>query len=128
MNQDSGGDFSSGCNTTGLDPNVAGVLCYFLFWVSGLIFLLLETENKFIRFHALQSIFLFGGLTLLIFFFGFMSIVLGWFTIVAWLIGFVLIPLVQIGIFVLWIVLMIKAYQGQTWKLPVAGDLATKYA
>ena len=44
----------------GLDENVAGLLCYVLWWVSGLAIFLLETENKFVRFHAMQSIVVFG--------------------------------------------------------------------
>ena len=43
-------------SSTGLDENVAGVLCYLFWWVSGLIFAVLETRSNFVRFHALQSI------------------------------------------------------------------------
>ena len=46
--------------STGLEDNIAGLLCYVAGWVSGLIFLLIETENKFVRFHAVQSIIVFG--------------------------------------------------------------------
>ena len=50
-------------SSTGLDENVAGLLCYVLGWVSGLVFFLLEQENKFVRFHAIQSILVFGVIT-----------------------------------------------------------------
>ena len=49
--------------STGLDENIAGLLCYVLGWVSGIVFILIERENKFVRFHAIQSIVVFGVLT-----------------------------------------------------------------
>ena len=102
--------------STGLQENVAGLLCYVLGWVSGLAFILLEAENKFVRFHAMQSIIVFGVLNII-------GIVFGW---VPWL-GWVISSLVGLFGFVLWIVLMVKAYQGVMYKLPVAGDLAEKW-
>ena len=83
--------------------------------VAGLIFFLLEKENKYIRFHAMQSIVVFGALTVA-------SIVLGFIPVVGWVLGTIL----GIGGFVLWILLMVKAYQGEKFKLPIAGDIAEK--
>ncbi len=103
--------------STGLEDNVAGLLCYVAGWVSGLIFLLIETENKFVRFHAVQSIIVFGTLNII-------GIVFGWipfFNLFIW-------PLVGGVWFVLWVVLMYKAYQGTMYKLPIAGDLAEKWS
>src|SRR4030066_891539 len=51
--------------SVGLEPNIAGLLCYVLGWITGIIFFLLEKENKFVRFHAIQSIITFGAFTLL---------------------------------------------------------------
>ena len=51
--------------SVGLEENVAGLLCYVLGWVSGLVFILIEKENKFVRYHAMQSIFVFGSLTVI---------------------------------------------------------------
>ena len=102
--------------STGLQENVAGLLCYVLGWVSGLVFILLEAENKFVRFHAMQSIIVFGILNII-------GIVFGW---IPWF-GWVISSLVGLLGFVLWIVLMVKAYQGVMYKLPVAGDLAEKW-
>ncbi len=106
-------------SSTGLAENVAGLLCYVLGWVSGLVFVLLERESKFVRFHAIQSIYVFGVLNIA-------GIILGWipiigtvFAVIIWVIGLVL-------WIVLMIVLMIKAYQGVQYKLPWAGDLAEK--
>jgi uncharacterized membrane protein len=99
-----------------LDENVAGLLCYVLGWVSGLVFFLIEKKNKFVRFHALQSIIVFGVLTLA-------SIIIGWIPIIGWVIAW----LIWVLAIVLWIILMVKAYQGEKFKLPWSGNLAEKY-
>jgi len=104
-------------SSTGLDENIAGLLCYVLGWVSGLVFILLEQKSKFVRFHAVQSIYVFGALTIA-------AIVLGWIP----LIGQVLFWLISVLGLILWIVLMVKAYQGVKYKLPWSGKLAEKRA
>ena len=101
--------------STGLNENVAGLLCYVLGWVSGLVFILIERENKVVRFHAIQSIVVFGALTLA-------SLILGWIPVI----GAVLAWIIWVVGIILWIVLMIKAYQGVKYKLPWAGDFAEK--
>jgi uncharacterized membrane protein len=101
--------------STGLNQNVAGMLCYLVGWITGLIFFLIEKDNKFVRFHAMQSIITFGGLTMLF-------IVLGFIPFLGWM----LFPILGILQLVLWILLMVKAYQGEQFKLPVIGDLAEK--
>ena len=106
--------------STGLKANVAGLLCYVLGWISGLVFFLIEKENQFVRFHAVQSIVVFGVLTLA-------SIVvrlIAWIPVIGWLIALLFWVLCA----VLWIVLMIKAYQGEKYKLPWAGNLAERQA
>jgi uncharacterized membrane protein len=110
-----------GTSSTGIEPNVAGLLCYVLGWVTGLIFFLIEKDNKFIRFHAMQSMVVFGGLTILNIFLSMVLSILGIYY------GFhFLFQLVWLAALVLWIVLMIKAYQGETFKIPVAGEIAEK--
>ena len=99
----------------GLTENVAGLLCYVLGWVSGLIFLLIEGENKFVRFHAIQSIAVFGILTVA-------GTVFSWIPVIGGFLWWVTGALS----FILWIVLMVKAYQGTKYKLPWAGDFAEK--
>jgi uncharacterized membrane protein len=101
--------------STGIEPNVAGLLCYVLGWVTGLVFFILEKDNKFVRFHAMQSIITFGALTVVNFILMFIPII-GW--IISWLIGVLAL--------ILWIILMIKAYQGKKYKLPLAGEIAEK--
>lgn len=105
----------------GLEENITGLLCYVLGWVSGLVLLLLETKNKFVRFHAIQSICVFGTLTVA----GIIiNAAFGWIPVL----GTLLSSLIGLLAFILWIVLMIKAYQGQRFKLPWAGNFAEKRA
>lgn len=103
--------------STGLKNNVAGVLCYVLGWVSGIIFLILEPNNKFIRFHAFQSIVVFGVLTVA-------GMILSWIPGVGHFFQWI----ISVIAFILWIVLMVMASQEKKYKLPWAGDLAEKWA
>jgi len=100
--------------STGINQNVAGLLCYLGWWITGLIFFLIEKENRFVRFHAMQSIITFGALSAL-------SMVLS-FIPFFW----ILLPVIGILQLILWVVLMVKAYQGQMFKLPVVGEMAEK--
>lgn len=97
----------------GIDENIEGLLCYVLGFITGIVFLVLEKENKFVRFHAMQSIAVF----LPLFVIGF---VIWMIPFIGWAIG----TLLWIVELVLWLLLMLKAYQGETYKLPVAGDFA----
>ena len=100
--------------TAGMAENVAGLLCYALAWITGIIFLLID-KRPFVKFHAAQSIVVFGGLHLI-------QIVLG--LAHFFLLGFSLHFLVWLVGFVLWIVLMIKAFQHETFRVPIAADIA----
>ena len=112
----------------GLEENVAGALTYLLGFITGLVFYFVEEENEFVRFHAMQSTIVFGGL------FGLHIALTVVSTVLAATIPFVgpviavLIWLVQMGVvmvtFVLWLLLMYKAYQGEQWSLPVVGSMA----
>lgn len=104
-----------GKTSTGIQANVAALLCYVLGLVSGVVFILIEKENKFVRFHAMQSIITFGA----VFVFQIVSMAVPF-------LGMILMPIVGLGSVVLWIVLMIKAYQGEMFRLPVVGELAEK--
>ena len=99
---------------SGLDENVAGALAYGLGWITGALFLLFEPSNRFVRFHAWQSVIIFGALSL------------AWFIAVAiplfgTIVAFVIIP--PLSAF-LWLFLMYKAYNKQRYKIPYAGDMA----
>ena len=109
--------------STGLEPNLAGLLSYALGWITGLIMILLEKNNGFVRFHAMQSILTFGAATVLLIILSILSrlhYVGVLFDVMYWI-------LIVVSI-VLWIVLMVKAYQGERYKLPIAGDLAEKHS
>jgi len=120
-------------SSTGMTANVAGLLCYVGVWVSGIVFVVLEKKSKFVRFHAWQSIMAFGVLTLAHLIFSRMLIDIGWGSLFypnlglirvgvafGWIIGLVMLAL--------WIVLMLTAYQGKMWKVPLAGNWAEKQA
>lgn len=109
-----------------MSENIAGLLCYVLGWITGLIFYFVD-KRPFVRFHAAQSIVVFGGLHIIYFIlaasFG-MSMFTGGFGGFSML--WALYGLVDLAAFILWIVLMIKAYQGTRFRVPIAGDIADK--
>ena len=100
-------------NAIGLDENIAGMLCYI--FIIGLIFLFMEKENRFIRFHALQAVFLGAALFII-------SLVLSIIPIIGWIVSLLMGPIVIILV----IFMMYKAYQGAYFKLPFIGDMAEK--
>ncbi|MFC1980839.1 DUF4870 domain-containing protein [Chloroflexota bacterium] len=102
---------------TGLAENVACLLCYVLGWVSGIVFLIIEPENKLVRFHAFQSIIVFAIISLI-------SIVFSPIPIL----GAIIIWIASIVGFILWIVLMVMAVTERKYKVPWAGNLAEKWA
>ena len=108
----------------GLTDNVAGMLAYVTI-IPAIIFLVIEpyNRNRFIRFHAFQSIFFYVAWTVLWVALTFVGAIpfLGWATMLLW-------PLLGLGGLILWILMAFKAYSGQMWKLPVIGDIAEKQA
>ncbi len=110
-------------SSTGLDSNIGALLSYVLGWITGLIFFLIEEKDEFVRFHAMQSIIFFGAVTAVLIVLGFLQ----WLPVIGVLFT-VLTALVGLFAFVMWIVLMVKAYQGELFKLPVAGEMAGRYS
>jgi len=108
---------SSQETTVGMEPRVAGLLCYLGAWVTGIIFFVLEQKNRWVRFHAAQSLLTFGGLLII-------GIILGWIPFV----GDVFAGIIGFTAFVLWIILMVKAYHGEHFKLAWVGDIAERMA
>ncbi|HLD56636.1 MAG TPA: DUF4870 domain-containing protein [Candidatus Omnitrophota bacterium] len=104
-----------GTTDTGIKPNIAALLAYLLGFISGLVFLLIEKKNKFVRFHAMQSIVVFGAI-----------FVAQWVLTLIPVLGILASGLLSIFGVGLWIVLMVKAYQGDKFKLPWAGEIAEK--
>jgi len=101
----------------GLQPNIAGLLCYVAGWITGIIFLVIEKKSQFVKFHAWQSIMTFAVLNVAYLIF-FRIPVIGW--VITWIIS--------ILSFVLWIILIIQAGTGKMWKLPWIGNWAEKQA
>ena len=102
-------------SSTGLSANVAGLLCYVIGWVTGIVFLVLEKKSTFVKFHAYQSIMTFGVLFVV-------SLIFSWIPNIGWIIG----TLIGILSFILWLILIIQAGTGKMWKVPWAGDWAEK--
>ena len=114
---------------SGMAENVAGLLCYVLGWVTGIIFLLID-KRPYVRFHAAQSIVVFGGLHVINIIIGIMfgagfMMMGGWGTFGM---GAALYGLVSLVAFILWILLMVKAYQGEKFQVPVAAGIAQSFA
>ncbi|KPU63053.1 DUF4870 domain-containing protein [Thermococcus sp. MV5] len=99
----------------GLEENIEGALAYLLGWLTGILFLLLEKDSDFVRFHAMQSTITFLGIMIA-------SFILGFIPFLGWMLG-MLLGLVG---FILWIVGMIKAFQGEYYKFPIVGEIAEK--
>ncbi|MDN5310352.1 MAG: hypothetical protein PWP14_1746 [Methanolobus sp.] len=99
----------------GLAENISGVVAYFLGFITGIVLLVIEKENKFVRFHAAQSTVVFGALFII-------SIILGFIPIIGWLIALFL-PIIGL---LLWLYLMFMAYKGNLYRLPVVAEYADK--
>jgi len=108
----------------GMADNVAGMLAYITI-IPAIIFLVMEpyNKNRFIRFHAFQCLFFAVAWTALWIVLNIVVHIpfLGWLTILLW-------PLVGLAGFIIWVILLLKANQGQMYKLPVIGDMAEKQA
>jgi uncharacterized membrane protein len=110
---DPSSETNSNETSLGIEENVAGVLTYVAVWVTGIAFLLIEKENSFVRFHAMQSIVVFVPLTILSWIVGALPGIGGFLEFILWVLG--------VG---LWLFLMLQAYQGKRYKLPFAGEFA----
>jgi uncharacterized membrane protein len=97
-----------GRSSTGLEENVAGFLCYLLWFVTGIVFLVVERESRFVKFHAKQSTITFLVLFVIL-------LLIGWIPIIG--------AMVWILSLVLWLLLMIKALQGKRYSLPIVGKV-----
>lgn len=111
-------------SSTGLAPNVAAALSYLFGIITGVVFFVLEKDNQFVRFHAMQSIIVSAVFIIL-------SIVLRMFLIIpilGWIVGILGSMVLGIIGIILWLVLMFKAFQGQEWEVPVLGKYARQYS
>lgn len=111
-------DSSSGeSSSTRLDPNLAAALAYLAGPLTGVVFILAEKQSSFVRFHAWQSTIVFVMIWVVV-------LLMLQVPVVGWFAALVVAPPV---VFILWLVLLVKAYQGERLKLPIAGPLAERY-
>jgi uncharacterized membrane protein len=103
-------------SSTGLDENVAGLLCYLFGFITGIVFLVVEKESRFVKFHAMQSTITFLSLFVI-------SIILGFIPII----GLLVYPIWILSL-ILWLLLMIKALRGERYALPIVGKMAEEKA
>jgi uncharacterized membrane protein len=109
-------EVAGGKTSMGMEENIEGLLCYVFGWVTGVIFLIAEKNSLFVKFHAWQSL-LFSIATIVIY----------------WVVGMIpgvrlILMVLWIPVLILWIILLMKAYKGETYKLPLIGDIAYKQA
>jgi len=114
-------------SSTGMQPNTAGLLCYVAWWITGIIFVVIEKKSRFVKFHAWQSIMALGILNVVLF------ILSPWIWILLgshglWIFMNVLFILALILTIVLWIVMMVQAGTGKMWKIPWIGNWAERQA
>ena len=102
-----------GKSSTGLDENIAALISILFAPISSIVFFLIEKDSKFVRFHALQSGILAVGLFLL-------NIILGFIPIIGWL----LLMILPLATLILYVYMLVKAYQGEWFELPVIGQIA----
>lgn len=119
---------ATGNSSTGLSPDVAAALSYLLGPITGVLFLVLEKQNRFVRFHAAQSITVGVALIALSIALSILSTVLAFIPVFGWIVALLLSLGLGLGSFVLWILLMWRAWQGREWETPVAGSFARRIA
>jgi uncharacterized membrane protein len=128
------GDIIMTKTSMNLEENIASMLCYIGAWITGIIFIAMEKENKTVRFHAWQSFLTFLPLTIV-------APIIGWIGAPKWTGGWYygnfdpgitaliwLSWIIYLMIFVLWLIFIIMAVQNKKFKLPIIGNIAEKQA
>jgi len=116
----------TGQTSTGVEPRLSALLCYSAWWISGLIFLIVEQQHRAVRFHAAQSVVLFGALSLVIGLLSAASVGMLVVSAAAFQAARLLVYLVWFAAVAIWLVLMLKTFHGETWRVPFASDLADR--
>jgi uncharacterized membrane protein len=119
---------STTSTSTGVDARLSSVLCYAGWWVTGLVFLFAERRDRTVRFHAAQSLIVFGVLSVALFLCGGASAI-------AFFVATQTFQMVQafgnalwFGAVLLWLFLLVKTWRGETWRVPLAAELASRLA
>jgi uncharacterized membrane protein len=119
---------ASALTTTGLEPHVSAVLSYLGWWLTGIIFLLAERHNQFVRFHAAQALVAFGAISALTAMMVAVSFALLIVSDVAFQVMTFLSQVVLLTGVVLWLICLWKAFRGERWALPGVGPIADRLA
>jgi uncharacterized membrane protein len=118
----------SGGKGTGLAPNIASMLSYICMPISSIIFMMMEKENKDVQFHAWQGTVFGVAYVVLMVVIQILASILGAAVSFLGMILGILMPIVGLVALVVWVICLIKAYQGERWKIPYIGDFAAKKA
>lgn len=105
--------------STGLDPKLSAMLAYLLGLVGGIVFYVIS-KDSYVRFHAMQSIMFFAAVAVIYVAFIILGFIMPLLLVLSWII--------YLGLLAIWIVMLVKAYQGDRFKLPIIGDMAEKYS
>lgn len=119
---------ASGGKGTGLAPNIASMLCYICMPITSIIFMLMEKENKDVQFHAWQGTTFGVGWIVVVVVLNILTMILTQIATFLGVIMSILVPVLGLGVLVLWIICLVKSYQGERWKIPYIGDFAEKKA
>ena len=114
--------------STGVDARLASVLCYAGWWVTGLVFLFAERRDANVRFHAAQSLIVFGVLSIALFLCGGASAIAFFVAAQTFQMMQAIGNALWFGAVLLWLFLLVKTWRGETWRVPVVADLATRLA
>lgn len=117
-----------GPTSTGVEPRLSALLSYTAWWLSALVFLVIEQQHRGVRFHAAQSLILFGGLSVMIGLLSALSVAMLVVSASAFQVARLLVYLVWIAAVGLWLVLMLRTFKGETWRVPFVADLADRIA
>jgi len=111
-------------STTGLDERLAAVLCYSVWWVTGGLFLILERQHRTVRFHAAQSLVLFGAISVMLLALGAVSALALMLSSQVYQLVRAMGDLLWAGAAVIWLVLVLRAWRGDVWRVPLVAALA----
>jgi uncharacterized membrane protein len=113
-------------SSTGLDANIAGALSYFFGLLSGAVFFAIETDSRFVKFHAMQSMLASVAAIVIWIVYMVLASILVYIPVLGWLVMLLLWAGLALGMLGVWLFSMFKAFQGERFKLPYIGEVAEK--
>ena len=113
-------------SSTGLDANIAAALSYFFGLLSGAVFFAIETDSRFVKFHAMQSMLASVAAIVIWIVYMVLASILVYIPVLGWLVMLLLWAGLALGMLGLWLFSMFKAFQGERFKLPYIGEVAEK--